>query len=82
MDSKFLLVASYPESLLKFRGPLIRSLKDSGLEIHVAAPNLFQDPVLKSRLDALGVHSHEIFLKRSGLNPFFDLITIFQTCLY
>ena len=39
-DKKFLIVASHPESLLNFRGPLIRDLLDKGLQVHVAAPDL------------------------------------------
>jgi len=74
-------VASYPQSILNFRGPLILSLLKERVEVHVAAPNLFQSPDLKSKLDAMGVHSHEILLQRNGLNPLYDLFTILQIWL-
>lgn len=78
MARKFLLIASYPGSILNFRAQLIQSLLDSDFEVHVASPDMFQDENLRSTLNLLGVHCHEIFLKRNGMNPIYDLQTIFQ----
>ena len=40
MKKKFLLISSYPDSLINFRGHLIKALISEGLEVHVAAPDL------------------------------------------
>ena len=34
----FLIIASYPKSIFKFRGDLIRDLKKKGFIVHIAAP--------------------------------------------
>lgn len=75
MQRKFLLIASYPESLLNFRGPLLRSLLSEGLDVHVAAPGLSQYSKTGNQLSSLGVVLHDISLKRTGLNPLSDVIT-------
>lgn len=74
------MVASYPDSLLNFRGPLLNALLDAGLDVHVAAPDLPADSQVRSRLEALGVHVHEITLKRTGMNPLVDLVTLYSLC--
>ena len=77
-DKKFLIVASHPESLLNFRGPLIRDLLDKGLQVHVAAPDLSKNNFINSKLLSLGLIVHKIHLSRTGMNPISDLKTIFQ----
>lgn len=78
MKNKFLLIASHPDSLVNFRGPLIKSLLEKDLEVHVAAPDLFVNNIICLQLEDLGVKVHEITLKRTGMNPFTDLKTIYQ----
>ena len=56
---KFLLIASAPESLINFRGPLISALLAEGLEVHVVAPDLLADNVIRQQLEALGVLVHQ-----------------------
>ena len=75
---KFILVASHPDSLLNFRGPLIRALLSKDLEVHVAAPDLDADSLIRSSLESYGVNVHKIHMKRTGMNPISDLRTIFQ----
>jgi glycosyltransferase involved in cell wall biosynthesis len=65
----FLLIASFPDSLIKFRGPLLRALLAKGLDVHVAAPDLSQAEDIRRELIALGITLHEIRLKRTGTNP-------------
>lgn len=72
----FLLVASFPDSLIKFRGPLLRALVAKGLNVHVAAPDLAGVPEIRSELEVLGVTLHEIGLERTGLNPASDFFTM------
>lgn len=75
---KFILVASHPDSLINFRGPLIRALLSKNLEVHVAAPDLDADSSIRSSLESYGVNVHKIYMKRTGMNPISDLKTIFQ----
>ncbi|MBJ6137343.1 glycosyltransferase family 4 protein [Marinobacter litoralis] len=72
----FLLIASFPDSLIKFRGPLLRALVAKGLDVHVAAPGLADVPDIRTELEALGITLHEIGLKRTGTNPVADLATV------
>lgn len=76
MPKKFLLVASLPESLFNFRGPLLRALLAERLQVHVVAPDLSVNSVIRKKLEDLGVHVHEISLKRTGMNPLTDLRTM------
>lgn len=74
----FLIIASYPKSIFKFRGDLIRDLKRKGFNVHIAAP--FDDidsnsPYLKE-LEKLEVSLHSYPLNRRGLNLFQDLKTL------
>lgn len=72
----FLLIASFPDSLIKFRGPLLQAILAKGLEVHVAAPDLSGAEEVRNELIALGITLHEIGLKRTGTNPFADLGTM------
>ena len=69
----FLLVASFPDSLIKFRGPLMEALLAAGCEMHVAVPGLDAGSDIALRLSKLGVVIHDIPLQRTGLNPLKDL---------
>jgi len=72
----FLLIASFPDSLIKFRGPLLQALLAKGLDVHVAAPDLSGAEDIRSELIALGITLHEIGLRRTGTNPVADLGTV------
>ncbi len=69
----FLLIASYADSLINFRGSLIAALQAKGLTVHVAAPDLGKDSPQRTELQALGLQVHDIPLQRTGLNPIADL---------
>ena len=75
---KFLLIASFPQSILKFRGKLIQELKLKGFEVHVAAPNIFADQQDYKNLLSLGVVPHNISLSRKGMNPLKDIKTLIE----
>lgn len=70
---RILLLASFPESIPKFRGDLIRSMTASGLEVHVAAPELTAHPGVVAFLSDCGCTAHDIPLERNGTNPVVDL---------
>ncbi|WP_199507182.1 MULTISPECIES: glycosyltransferase family 4 protein [unclassified Psychrobacter] len=74
--NKFLIIASYPVSLLKFRGALIKALQDKGFEIHVAAPEFEVYPEECDSLIALGYTVHDIPMQRTGTNPLKDAKTL------
>ncbi|KRA18282.1 glycosyltransferase family 4 protein [Pseudomonas sp. Root569] len=76
----FLLIASYPDSLINFRGPLLDALLARGLTVHVAAPDLSSDSSVRMRLEEKGMIVHEIPLRRVGMNPFADFFTLISLC--
>lgn len=76
----FLLIASFPDSLIKFRGPLLRALVAKGLDVHVAAPDWVNVPDIRNELTALGITLHELGLRRTGTNPVKDLGTVAELC--
>jgi len=73
---KFLLIASFPDSLVKFRGPLLQALLSKGLEVHVAAPDVSGSAEIRAQLKKMGIQVHEIGLRRTGTNPLADLTTV------
>lgn len=74
----FLLIASYPDSLIKFRGPLIEALCKKGLKVHIAVPDIEQTSEIKKELESKGVIVHDIPLRRTGMNPLVDMSTLFH----
>jgi len=76
----FLLVASFPDSLIKFRGPLIEALLSAGCEVHVAVPDLDPYSDIATQLNARSVQVHDIPLQRTGMNPLKDLSALFALC--
>lgn len=70
---KVLIVASFAESLLNFRGPLINALCELGHEVHVAAPDATADSAFVDTLQAKMVRVHDIAMQRTGMNPWQDL---------
>jgi len=75
---KFLVIASYPASILKFRGALIAAIKNAGFEVHIAAPDFGDYPDEHQALKDLGYHVHYIAMQRTGTNPKKDLKTIIE----
>ncbi len=72
----FLLIASFPDSLIKFRGPLIDALLSGGLDVHVAVPGLKKESEIYKVLENRGVVIHNAPLQRTGVNPIEDFLTI------
>ena len=71
--ARFLLIASFPESITTFRGHLIDELLMRGFEVHVAAPGITLSTAVRDVLTRKGVIVHDIPLARTGTNPFADL---------
>lgn len=72
----FLLIASFADSILSFRGPLLDALLARGLQVHVAAPDLPPDSPMRQCLEARGIRVHDIPLRRTGTNPLADAATL------
>lgn len=73
---KFLLIASYAESILIFRGALIAALLHRGLVVHVAAPDVPAGSGIRTALEEMGVTVHDIPMRRTGMNPWTDLLLL------
>ncbi|WP_288368521.1 glycosyltransferase family 4 protein [uncultured Alcanivorax sp.] len=76
-SKKFLLLGSYPDSLLNFRGDLIDALLLKGYEVHVAAPDLALDSEIRACLELKGCVVHNVLLSRAATNPIQDIKTFF-----
>ena len=68
---KILILGSFAESLVNFRGPLVFALSRK-LEVHVAAPQIKSNTKIESVLKKYNVKVHEIPINRTGINPFCD----------
>jgi glycosyltransferase involved in cell wall biosynthesis len=73
---KILVVAGLADSLVNFRGDLIKSLLAKGCEVHVAAPDLYQNETTALTLSAWGAKPHQAKMNRTGRNPFSDLLAL------
>ncbi|WP_445001018.1 glycosyltransferase family 4 protein [Halomonas mongoliensis] len=73
---RFLLIASYGNSLINFRWHFMKALQDAGFEVHAAAPDLPAHSEVRQWLEARNVRVHEIPMQRNGLNPLRDLVTL------
>lgn len=71
-----LLVAGFAESIVAFRGALIRELIRAGCEVHVAAPGLAALPSVGSALGLAEDRLHDIQMARAGTNPLADTGTL------
>lgn len=70
---KIAVVANLADSLLHFRGPLLKYLVDKGHDVHVLAPS-YSD-VQREALREIGVSPETYSIQRTGRNPFADLAT-------
>lgn len=75
---RFLLISNYAPFVVNFRGVLIADLLSKGVEVHVAAPHIEGSPDVVQILVEQGVVVHGFKLSRAGLNPFIDILTLFQ----
>lgn len=68
---KVIVVSNIAQSLVNFRGPLMKGMVNRGHEVLAVAPE--QDPTYASQLKALGVRYRTVPLRRASLNPLSDL---------
>jgi len=68
------ILASLADSLLNFRGPLLRELVGRGHTVSAAAPG--PSGAVRRELARMGVRCHDVPLARTGTNPVADLGTL------
>jgi glycosyltransferase involved in cell wall biosynthesis len=71
MTRAILINASYPDSIINFRTPLIKALIELDFEVHISAPNL--TAIVVEKVAALGAHAHDVPLGRTGQNLIEDI---------
>ena len=71
---KIVVLASWSESLLNFRGQLLARLVERGHFVTACAPQ--RDDAVIAGLDAIGVRFETIDLHRTGMNPLHDAATL------
>ena len=76
MIMRVLVIAGFADSLLNFRGHLLDDMTASCLDVHVAAPALSAGCKFRQHLEARGFTVHSIPLRRTSINPFSDLYTL------
>ncbi|WP_304525557.1 glycosyltransferase family 4 protein [Halomonas sp. I5-271120] len=73
---RFLMIASFPDSLVTFRGQLLDALRENGYEVHVACPDIRTGSAVREHLESRGIIVHDIPMQRTGINPLADLKTL------
>jgi glycosyltransferase involved in cell wall biosynthesis len=71
---RIVILASFAESLINFRGPLLQAMVQAGHTVIACAPG--QNPALEKQLNELGVSYRQISLQRTGLSAVADLYSI------
>lgn len=71
---RILIISSYSESLINFRGDLLNAFKNRGHQVVTLGPD--NNGVFEERLKMLGCTYRAYYLNRTGLNPFNDLSSI------
>lgn len=72
--ARVIVIGSFAESLINFRGPLLRKMVERGHEVVACAPDA--SPDIQGKLKVLGVGYRNIPIERTGLNPIKDTLTI------
>jgi len=72
--SHIVLIGAYPESLINFRGDLIKALVGAGHRVTAMAAPASREQI--ARIEALGAHFRAYSIERNSLNLFHDLRTL------
>ena len=78
---KFLLIASYPESVLKFRKELLQSILSHSISVHLISPRFSSSKSDKKVIENMGITIHELSLSRSTINPLKDIYSFIKILL-
>ncbi len=71
---KIVIIGAYPNSIIGFRGPLIRKFVEQGHEVIVMTASASDDVV--AQVTALGAKFQPYSIERNGLNPIADIKTL------
>ncbi len=74
--ARIIILDSFDRELVNFRGPLIKTVIDSGHQVLACAPEI--SAKTKKELTSLGAECHEVTLDRTGMNPIRDISTTIQ----
>lgn len=73
---KVVVIGAYPDSIIDFRGEMIKAMVNKGHEVLVmSAP---ASPQVVAAVESLGAKFQPYQVQRNGLNPFVDLKTFWQ----
>lgn len=71
---RVLVLSSFAQSLLNFRGQLLAAMVGEGHEVVACAPE--RDPIVEARLASMGIRFVQTKMARAGSNPLLDLGTL------
>ncbi|HFC53212.1 MAG TPA: glycosyltransferase family 1 protein [Gammaproteobacteria bacterium] len=74
--ARVLVLGSFADSLVLFRGPLLTEMVRRGHQVYACAPGASAE--LRRKLSAMGVVYCDVALQRTGTNPLQDLRTILE----
>lgn len=72
---KVAVIGGYGPSLINFRGPMLKTMKDAGHEVYGIAP--MDSPDVPEKLAEMGIEFIEAPIQRKGMNPIKDLAALF-----
>jgi len=73
---KIVIIGAYPQSIISFRGHLIKSFVDAGHTVTVMTAEASKEVV--EQVESLGASFRSFIVQRNGLNPVIDLQTLYQ----
>ena len=73
---KIVIIGAYPNSIIGFRGPLIRKFVNAGHQVTVMIAQASIDVI--AEIKALGATFQPYSVERNGVNPIADLKTLFE----
>ena len=76
MKNRLVVVGSYAQSLVNFRWDLIVAAKKAGCDVYVMAPE--KDVDIAKKFSEIDVHYVSYFLRRTGMNPIYDIFSLFS----
>lgn len=81
-ENSIILVSSYSDSVLAFRGGLVEALVRARFRVRVVTPGGGAVRALAEWACRQGIEVHDVPLQRAGLNPISDLIYLFRLYRY
>ena len=81
MKNRVIIISSFAESLLNFRGDLIDAFQSQGFIVHVVAPDFDNSSNILMEFKSRGISAHKISMDRVGLNPYRDFLTAWSLYL-